>query len=235
MREYAIAHQEQNSKRMVYLFSKYLPIFYVATSIIACFIASYGDWLAQIVGGDDFEKAAFSVMILGIAPIHQTYGQLSGSLMTATDRTNEYGKISIVMTVLGLPFTYFMLAPESYWGLNLGATGLALKLVIIQVIGVNVQIWYNTRYLSIQMKNLVIHQIIIFVLFMLFALTIKIITGKLLGFTIISLIVSGLIYILSVFMLLLIFPKLICMTRSELKNLIRLPLQYLRNLYAMLT
>ena len=72
--------------------------------------------MATFVGGTDFKQAGLSVMLLGLAPIHQTYGQLSGSLMSATDRTKDYGGISIFHSLLGLPVTYFVLAPEKITG-----------------------------------------------------------------------------------------------------------------------
>ena len=224
MREYAIAHEQKKSDRLAFLFSKYLPLFYVITAAIACFFSIHGDWLAPLIGGGEFKKAAIPVMLLGLAPIHQTYGQLSGSLMTATDRTREYGRISIFMTILGLPFTYLVLAPESYWGLNLGATGLAIKLVVLQIIGVNIQIWYNTKYLGLKMKNFLSHQVIVVMLFLLLASTGKIIVGKAFGIGVVALLASSILYFIFVVTIIFIFPSLISMSRLELLNHIKKPL-----------
>jgi O-antigen/teichoic acid export membrane protein len=229
MREYAIAHEQNNTDRLAFLFSKYLPLFYVITATIACFLTVHGDWLAPLIGGGDFNKAALPVMLLGLAPIHQTFGQLSGSLMTATDRTREYGGISMFHSILGLPVTYFVLAPETYWGLNLGATGLAIKLVVLQVIAVNIQLWYNTRQLGLEMRNLVGHQVLVVMLFLVFATIGKIIVGASFGIGIVALLASGILYFMFVVTIIFIFPSLISMSRLELLNHIKTPSAFLKS------
>jgi len=228
MREYAIAHEKKDKDRLKHLFSKYLPLFFFVTAIISCFLAVHGDWLAPLIGGDEFSNAALPVMLLGLAPIHQTYGQLSGALMVTTDRTREYGKIDIFITMLGLPVTYFILAPENYGGVNLGAMGLAIKLVVLQVIAVNIQLWYNTRYLNISMKQFIIHQIGSVLLLITIAFTSKFLVASVLNQGIIAMLASGSLYITIVFVTILLFPGLIAMTRIELLNHINSPLAFLK-------
>jgi O-antigen/teichoic acid export membrane protein len=229
MREYAVAYEQNNTDRLAFLFSKYLPLFYVITAIIACFLTVHGDWLAPLIGGDDFSKAALPVMLLGLAPIHQTYGQLSGSLMTATDRTREYGRISMFMAIMGLPVTYFVLAPETYWGLNLGATGLAIKLVVLQIIGVNIQLWYNTRQLGLKIRKFLVHQVLVVMLFLIFAFIGKFIVGSSFDSGIVALILSGGLYLLFVISIVFIFPSFISMSRLELLNHIKTPSAFLKS------
>ena len=227
MREYAIAHEQKNQDRLVYLFSKYLPPFYVMTAAIACFLCAHGDWVASLIGGSDFSEAALPVMLLGLAPIHQTYGQLSGSLMTATDRTREYGGVDIFISIFGLPITYFILAPESHWGLNLGATGLAIKLLVLQIIAVNIQLWFNTRQLGMRLTKLLIHQVLVVTIFLAIACFGKFIGGFILEDKIISLLASGSIYIILVILCIWTFPNLIAMSRQELLNHINTLVEYL--------
>ena len=99
-------------------------------------------------------------MIMAFYPIHQTYGQLSGSVFYATGQTRLYRNIGIFFMMLGLPITYFLIAPEGYLGLNAGATGLAIKMVALQFIGVNVQLYYNAKFLSLNFKRYLGHQVI---------------------------------------------------------------------------
>ena len=228
MREYAIAHEQNNTDRLVFLFSKYLPLFYVITATIACFLTAHGDWMATFVGGTDFKQAGLSVMLLGLAPIHQTYGQLSGSLMSATDRTKDYGGISIFHSLLGLPVTYFVLAPENYWGFNLGATGLAIKVVALQIIYVNIQLWYNTRQLDLGLRNILIHQVLVVMLFLIIAIVGKNIVGRYFEIGIVALLVSGILYVMFIVTIVFTFPSLISMTRLELLKYIKKPWHFLK-------
>src|SRR5262249_5449530 len=55
-----------------------------------------------------------------------------------------YVKIGLLLAALSIPATYLVLAPHSAVipGFELGATGLALKMVVLQIFGANLQaIW----------------------------------------------------------------------------------------------
>jgi len=45
-------------------------------------------------------------------------------------------------------------------GLNAGATGLAIKMVAVQIIGVNVQLWFNARLLGLSFWRYIGHQLV---------------------------------------------------------------------------
>lgn len=228
MREYALAFENKDQKRIKDLFVKFLPLFYVFTSIFSCFFAIHGDWLASIIGGENFSEAAVPVMILGFAPIHQSYGQLSGSLMTATDRTREYGMLSIFNAILSLIISFFLLSPKSSGGFNMGANGLALKLVATQILYVNIQIWLNTRQLKIGMKEFIIHQIVVVLVFVLIAIGTKSLAASTLGIGLISLFISGIIYLFIIALILLNFPNLISMSQAELLEHIKKPSDFFK-------
>jgi hypothetical protein len=74
-------------------------------------------------------------------PIHQTYGQLSSSIFYATGQTKLYSNIGIITILAGLPVTYLLIAPADKMGLNAGATGLAIKMVLLNFISVNIQVF----------------------------------------------------------------------------------------------
>jgi hypothetical protein len=99
-----------------------------------------------------------AVTIMAFYPIYQTYGQLSGSVFFATGQTALYRNIGIIFLLAGIPLTYFLLAPADKMGLDAGATGLALKLVLIQVLANNVQLYFNARLLKLSFWRYVVHQ-----------------------------------------------------------------------------
>ncbi|MCF8317871.1 MAG: lipopolysaccharide biosynthesis protein [Haliscomenobacter sp.] len=216
IREYAVAHANHDINRLGTLFSKFLPIFYTLTAIISCFLATHGDWISVILGGSDFKKAALPVMLMSLAPIHQTYGQLSGGLMIATGRTRVYGRINILITLIGLPITYLAIAPVKYFGLELGATGLALKMVLVQILTVNAQIWYNTRYLGIGMLKFIVQQVCIVSVLLITGFTCKSGISSVLEPNLISLIISGVVYITIITVILYLFPQSLSMSRDEI-------------------
>ena len=159
-REFAVAFGEKDLREMARLFRRYIPMLYAIAAYFACFIAVQASKVTFIMGGGKFQHAALAVMIMAFYPIHQTYGQLSGSVFYATGQTALYRNIGITFMLIGLPVTYFLVAPPEKFGLDAGATGLAIKMVVLQFIGVNVQLWFNARLLKLHFWRYMGHQIV---------------------------------------------------------------------------
>jgi len=160
MREFSIAHGANDLREMARLFRRYIPMLYAIAAYLACFIAVQADKVTIIMGGEKFHEAVLTVTIMAFYPIHQTYGQLSGSVFYATGQTALYRSIGIIFMLIGLPVTYFLIAPADKMGLDAGATGLAIKMVALQFIGVNVQLYFNSRLLGLQFWRYLGHQIL---------------------------------------------------------------------------
>ncbi len=228
IREYAIAHSNHDVEKIARLFSKFLPVFYMLTATISCFLATHGDWVSSILGGSDFKKASFSVMLMALTPIHQTYGQLSGGLMIATDRTKIYGQISMFVALIGVPITYFSIAPSQYFGLDLGAIGLAIKILFVQILTVNIQIWFNTRYLGIRMLNFVIQQGVIVFLLISIGFISKLSVMAFMEPSLVALLLSGGFYMTIILVTVYIFPNIISLTREEIMDYIKAQLALIK-------
>ncbi len=160
MREFSIAFGEKDMERMRYLFHKHIPLLYSITAFISCFLATQAGIVIQIMGGAKYGAAITAVTIMALYPIHQTYGQLSGSLIFAAGQTRLFRNMEIIFSIFGLCMSYILLAPRQYYGLGAGATGLALKMVIVQFIYVNVLLFFNTRLLKFSFWAYFRHQIL---------------------------------------------------------------------------
>ena len=79
-RELSIAFSNGDLPRMAELFRRYIPMLYSIAAFFSCFIAVQADKVVYIFGGNKFEGAATAVTIMAFYPLHQTYGQLSGSV-----------------------------------------------------------------------------------------------------------------------------------------------------------
>lgn len=159
-REFSVAFGRKNFGQMAFLFRRYFPLFYSVAAYLSCFIALQVDKVIYITGGRSYTNAAMVVTIMAFYPIHQTYGQLTSSIFLATGQTSLYRNISVIFILVGLPLTYFLIAPTDKMGLNAGAIGLAIKMVAVQLIGVNVQLYFNTRLLNLRFWRYVGHQIV---------------------------------------------------------------------------
>ena len=143
MREFSIAFGKKDLVQMATLFRRYIPMLFSIAAYFGCFIAMQADKVIYIFGGDKYKNAFLAVTIMAFYPIYQTYGQLSGSVFYATGQTGLYRNIGIIFMLIGLPVTYFLIASREQWGLDAGATGLAIKMVSLQLIAVNVQLYFN--------------------------------------------------------------------------------------------
>ena len=217
-REFAIAFDKKNIPEMARLFRRYIPMLYAIAAYFACFIALQADKVTFIMGGANFQQAALSVTIMAFYPIYQTYGQLGGSVFFATGQTALYRNIGVVFLFIGLPVTYFLIAPKELWGINAGATGLAIKMVVLAFMGVNVQLWFNARLLNLSFWKLIGHQFysVGFMISLAWLATAG--TDMFIKNIVLAFLVSGFIYTLGCFVLLILAPFVFSVSHPELIN-----------------
>ena len=118
---------------------------------------------------------------------------------------------------------YAVLAPKSAIvpGFGLGSTGLALKMVGCQILGVNISAFFVARYINISFDW--IHQIKVLCLLPI-SIFIKLFSNYLLAlvsiqeYTILSMIISGILYLLSVAVLIYFFPLVTGLDRKQIKQ-----------------
>ncbi|MDL2290998.1 lipopolysaccharide biosynthesis protein, partial [Desulfovibrio sp. OttesenSCG-928-F20] len=137
MREMAMAHGSRDPLRMAALLDRYAPMIYAVAAWMACFVFIEARGVAGLFGGADFADAALPVQIMALYPIHQGYGQVAGAVYYASGQTRALRNITLAGLVLGLVAAWLFVAPDAYGGLGLGATGLAVKMVLVQFLTVN--------------------------------------------------------------------------------------------------
>ena len=220
-REFSIAYYNKDLSQMKSLFRKHIPLLYSITALIACFVAVNADKITLIMGGGRFKEAAVPVAIMAFYPIHQTYGNLSGSVFYAAEKTKLYSKLGIIFMLIGLPVTFFLIAPEKYYGLHAGAFGLAIKMVLIQFLGVNVQLYFNTKYLELHFIKYFGHQLFTVACFLVLAIIaswgineIALLHNKI----ILGVLVSGSLYAVLVTVIIYYFPVVLGLAKQDVMD-----------------
>lgn len=165
-REFAVAWDQQDMERMRSMFRRIIPMLYAVAAYFSVFIACYAEDVVWLLGGQAWKEGVLAMSIMVLYPMHQTYGQLSGSVYYATGQTRLYRNIGITGMVAGLPVMLWLVLPVESGGLGLGAAGLVLKMVALQFILVNVGLWFNTRLLSLSFWKLLAHQLIVPTIFL---------------------------------------------------------------------
>jgi hypothetical protein len=106
-----------------------------------------------------------------------------------------------------------------FWGLNLGAAGLAFKTIIVQVISVNIQLYYNSKLLKLNFLKYLIHQILVILILLCLAFISTTIVNNFIKLTdnnIFLIFETGIIYVLSVVILIFLKPAIFSLYNSDL-------------------
>lgn len=232
MREFSIAWSKNNLAAMASLMKRFAPLLYALAAYFSCFTLIESKTLVYFFGGEEFAQALLPVQIMSLYPLHQAYGQIAGSIFHATGRTYILRNLTACECAYGLLAAWLLLAPNNLCGLNLGATGLALKTVCVQFISVNIYLYLASRLINFSFWKNFSHQILCVLCFLTVAILSREITFYLadayppaIELIIMRFILSGFIYSIAILALFFYMPAMLGLSRQELKELfIRLKL-----------
>lgn len=222
MREFSIAWGNKNLEAMGSLLSRFAPLLYAIAAYFSCFTLVEGQSLVRIFGGDEFIAATLAVQIMALYPLHQAYGQMAGSVFHACGKTSILRNLTALECIYGLATAWILLAPAPFYGLNLGAVGLAIKTVAVQFISVNICLLLASRFIPFNFWHNLAHQLVTVLIFLLIAFLGRQILFLLLPndtHFILRFFLSGLLYSIGIAILCLLFPRLAGLSRSELRDL----------------
>lgn len=230
MREFSIAWGKRDLEGMGALLTRFAPILYVLAAYFSCFTLVEGRVLVEIFGGAQFAAATLPVQIMALYPLHQAYGQMAGSVFHASGKTRIPRNVSALECVYGLATAWFLLAPGRLGGLNLGATGLAIKTVGVQFFTVNLYLWLASRMIPFSFWLNLVHQIASLLTLLAIAFICSQGATLLLPNTpILRFILSGVLYTLAVIVFCLAFPRLLGLSANDVRELARRFLPFLRH------
>lgn len=218
MREFSKAYGRRDYSTIATLFSRYVPMLYAVAAYFSIFLVVQAKNLSDIIGGTEYRGAVAALAVMSLYPIHQTYGQLSSSLLYSTDRARLYRNIGLIMLPVGILLTVILIGPIQWWGLNLGSTGLALKFILLQFLTVNLHLWFNTKQLNLSFRYFLWHQTYTVGLFFIAAA----ISSGLVGFfttsSLVSFLVSGFLYTLIVIAMGYGMPFIFSISREDIHS-----------------
>ena len=169
--------------------------------------------------GDKYISGVATLTLMFLYPIHQSLGQINGSLLYATEKTKVHVNIGIFFMSFSILTVYFMLAPSNLIlpGLNLGSDGLAIKMVIMQLIQVNITGYVISRIFGWKFDW--VYQIFIIITVIFLGWTSKFLITSFFSIGIISMFsLSFFIYIIMILSSIYFMPWLLSLTKTELRN-----------------
>ena len=213
VREFSIAYKNKNIELLKNLFRNNIPLLYFVGAYFSLFFVFNSKYFIRIIGGDEYILGSTAFVIMAFYPIQQSYGQLSTSLFYATNQTVLYRNIAVSVSLIGLLTSFILLAPTSYGGLNLGSTGLAIKKVLIQFLGVSFGLYFNMKYLKLSFKKYMGHKILVVLLLSILAYSSNLIISFFISSKYLFIFFSGLLYTILTLLLVIIFPIIIVRDR----------------------
>jgi O-antigen/teichoic acid export membrane protein len=137
--------------RAAEIFVRFNHLLFFLAVVLGCWLCANARWVVLTFAGPQYQLAIPVLMIMGFYPVQQTYGQLNATAFLASERTAQYRNLGILFSIPGLLLTYFLLASRHARipGLELGAVGIAFKMVVFGLISVQAYDWLNARYFQI--------------------------------------------------------------------------------------
>ena len=224
-KEIAAAFENKNYQKIRVLYKSTTRGLFFVSVFIACLIIPWSEEIVHIFLGDKYLGATVPLTIMFFYPIHQSLGQINGTTFMAIGMTRESVIIGNIFLLLSIPIVFLLLAPTSYKipGLGLGAKGVALKMIGLQLIAVNVQSFFLSNKLKFKFDW--IYQPVNIIIFLLLSYTLKThipsIFNRIYGeenLILMSLIILTLYSLFSIFYVYL-FPAMVGQSRASFKSL----------------
>lgn len=226
-KEISEAGARKDWKRVRMLYQRVSRGLVMLGAILSGFMIPWAKAILVLFLGEAYASAWPALTIMLLYPIHQSMGQIGGTLFLATGKTRIHVVYGTIFMLVSLPVSYIAQAPPHalFPGLGLGSIGMALKMVVLNMIGVNVMAWliarvygwkYDWAYQIVGISSLV---------------AIGFISKHLIGSLwdlngegialLLPIIVSGLLYSLAAVGLIWVMPWLVGMERAEIIAILR--------------
>lgn len=151
-KEVAEANERHDHARVGVLYQKTTRVLVLVASFVACFLAPWSEALVAVLLGESYSPGWPVLFLMLFYPIHQTMGQINSTIFMSAGLTGTYMKITVSGLLASIPASCLLLAPASdTWlsGLGLGALGLAIKMIGMNILFVNIQSWIISGHYKI--------------------------------------------------------------------------------------
>lgn len=223
-KEVAETYAQGNMERVRMLYCRISRGLFFLSAIISCFLIPFSKEILNLLFGPNYQSAWLSFSIMLVFPVHQSLGQVNGTMLLSMGKTKAQSLIGIFFMIISIIAAYILLAPRTFVipGFSMGATGLAIKMVVCQLIGVNIMQFFVARYIGSKFNWG--YQFIILSLFLPAGFICKFLACSIysscstLGVTLVVFAISMVFYALAIGATLCLYPSLVGLKREQLKS-----------------
>jgi len=146
-KEIAEAREGEDIERIRKLYKRITRLIFILSAAMSGFLVPWSQEIIQILLGISYVDGRMTLAVMLLFPVHQSLVHITGALYWGSQKTKVRSILGIIFMAVNIPITYFVLAPKGAWlpGLELGSLGMALTVVISQIIMANVLVWWISR------------------------------------------------------------------------------------------
>ena len=217
-KEIAEANSNKNTQKMEYLYTRFSRILYFISATLACSMIFWTEELVTILLGENYIPGHTTLLILFFIPLHQSLIQIQSSFLYATESSKLLSVTASIMSLLGLIFAYFIMAPKNAYipGLEMGANGLAIKMIVFQIIIANILNYLISRKMSWKFECS--HQAITILVCLLIACFSSYFSRFMTDTMLFGLLINFVFYFIAIGVIIILIPSLIGLSKKEFRD-----------------
>ncbi len=146
-KEIAEAKEKEDFDRIKELYTKVSRFLYSFSAIICAFLIPWCEEIIIIFLGEPFLDGKLVLAIMLVFTVYNSAVQINVALILALGKTRTQLVIGGICMLLSIPLSYVLQAPAHFLipGLELGAIGMACKMLIIAMVRANLGGWWFSR------------------------------------------------------------------------------------------
>lgn len=160
-REIAHAMANGEQERAAQTYSKFTNLLFFLALALCTWLSFNSQLLVDILVGDEYQAAIPVLALMAFYPLQQTYGQINIAALKGAEKTKIIRNLGIWLSIPDVLLSYFLLASPNapIPGLNLGAMGIAIRMVIYGLISVQTYEWMSHRTFELNYMKTAIQKI----------------------------------------------------------------------------
>ena len=219
-REFSISYGNHNLGKMKLLFERSLLIFVTFATFFCVYLVYNTKMFTSLIGGHSFKGSILSTQVMLFYPIPYIANNILYATCYATSKTSLLRNVQISIGLLNSIITFFLIAPQKYGGLHLGAFGFAISLVAVTYLNHIILLIYCSKIFDLNWINLIFKYLRIIIIFIIIGAFSFIIGKTISSSPFINIFISGILYLIFAALFLLRFPVILSFTRSEVQSYI---------------
>ena len=219
-KEISEAHEKQDFEKKHYMYSTVSRCVFIFGAILSGFLIPWSNEIVLHLLGPAYLTSVAPLAIMFLLPVHQGLIRTAQTMLLATSATRIHLLTGGIMMAINLPVAYLVLASNEAFipGWGLGALGMSIKMVVLQIVGTNLVTWWVSR--EFKWKFEWVYQVVglggaVFLGWAAYQLVMEISSFVLLGL-IWKIGISFLLYTIMMGIFLWSFPWIMGMTRKEI-------------------